>query len=101
MEKTFSLNPGEKQLHAAMEREQAQTFQQIGMLLLDLEAAKQRLALIQDRQRGLMSIALLQRGVGQCQGVRIAEGNLICMLSETPPESPPPVKPNGAVQPEV
>jgi hypothetical protein len=90
MEKAFSLDQKEAQAYGEMESEQTKTLAQIGMLSLDMEAAKKRLETVQEQQRSFVRSALMHRDVRNFMQARVGGGNIYCVLPDTPPTKPAP-----------
>lgn len=96
MERTFTLEPPEQRALAGLEQEQTQTLAQVGALMLDLDAAKQRLTLVQERQRSFVRSVVSARNIENFADARVLNGQVIVRLPDEPMLPAPPAGEPGA-----
>lgn len=106
MQRTFSLEQHEQRTLSALEQENMQALARVGALMMDLETARQQVALTQDKQRMFLRTALAARNVDQFQEARVINGQIVAQfpdepaLAEIPKQRPDFERPlvNGAPQ---
>lgn len=98
--KAFSLSTSEQQHYQQLEGEHQRLTAQFGALTLEMEEVRKALAMSQEKQRVLVTAAILRQGVTQFNAARIEGPNLICEVPESALEPIPnrPTLINGAPQ---
>jgi hypothetical protein len=90
MEKTFKLDQKELTAYGQLEQERTQALAQFGALTMDRKAAKERLKIALEQQKGFIRSALMHRGIEQCNAAQILNGSLLCSVADEEISSIPP-----------
>jgi hypothetical protein len=91
MQRTFTLEPNEQRVLAGLEQENTNTLARVGAIMLDLETARQQLAMVQEKQRGFLREAMTARHIEQFQEARVINGQIVAQLPDEILPAPTPI----------
>ena len=106
MERTYELNQQEIRQAAQLQQENERLLMRYGSATLELEACRNLLPKVQEKQRDLVSAAVQRQGVTNFIGARIEGNSLVCQMPDMSLDAPGVAvmdsaggKPNGAPVP--